>query len=191
MDIGTIKFLVFASVSVWIAYVSRKSILVIGSHGFYRFFAAEAIIALVLFNAEKWFDDPFSPLQIVSWVFLFESLIMLKLGFARIRKAGKPREGGPEERRENDTLLGFEKTTSLVTTGIYKYIRHPMYASLLFLAWGAFLKDVTLSSVCLVAAATMFLDSTAKADEAECIRFFGSSYKEYMTRTKRFLPYIF
>jgi protein-S-isoprenylcysteine O-methyltransferase Ste14 len=39
--------------------------------------------------------------------------------------------------------------------------------------------------------ATLFLIATAKADERECIRFFGVSYQEYMKRTKMFIPYIF
>ena len=36
--------------------------------------------------------------------------------------------------------LAFENTVKLVEVGLYRFIRHPMYASLLLLAWGAFLK---------------------------------------------------
>jgi protein-S-isoprenylcysteine O-methyltransferase Ste14 len=39
--------------------------------------------------------------------------------------------------------------------------------------------------------ATLFLFLTAKADEAECARFFGSSYQAYMQTTKRFVPFLF
>ena len=34
----------------------------------------------------------------------------------------------------------FESTTTLVTAGAYRYIRHPLYESGLMLAWGAALK---------------------------------------------------
>ncbi|MFZ1976565.1 MAG: isoprenylcysteine carboxylmethyltransferase family protein [Bacteroidota bacterium] len=88
-------------------------------------------------------------------------------------------------------MLEFEKTSTLVTSGIYRYIRHPLYASLLFLAWGAFLKDITWFSISLTATATLCLGATAKADEAECVRSFGTSYKEYMSRTKMFIPFFF
>jgi len=37
----------------------------------------------------------------------------------------------------------------------------------------------------------LFLFATAKADEAECIRFFGSSYQAYMKQTKMFVPFLF
>jgi protein-S-isoprenylcysteine O-methyltransferase Ste14 len=37
---------------------------------------------------------------------------------------------------------------------------------------------------------TFFLVLTAKADEDECIHFFGTPYVEYMKHTKMFVPYI-
>src|SRR3989337_275306 len=32
----------------------------------------------------------------------------------------------------------FENTTAIVMLGAYKYIRHPLYASLILFAWGTF-----------------------------------------------------
>jgi len=78
-----------------------------------------------------------------------------------------------------------------VTTGIYRYIRHPLYSSLLLLAWGIFFKLPSLVGGILVITATIFLVLTAKADEAECTKFFGPAYQEYMKRTRRFVPHLF
>jgi protein-S-isoprenylcysteine O-methyltransferase Ste14 len=167
MESGTVKLILFAVVSGGLFAISWKPLRVVGSHGFYRFFASEAILALILVNIGAWFLDPFSILQIVSWVFLFVSLILLEQGVYMILIAGKP-----SNQRQDNTLLKFEKTSSLVTTGIYRYIRHPLYGSLLFLAWGAFLKELTWYSVCLVSVATLCLVATAKADEVECIQYF-------------------
>ncbi len=186
MDTGIIKIFLFAAVSTCIVYISRKSLFMISSHGFYRLFAWEAIAALVLVNIRSWFIDPLSTFQIISWMFLCGSLIVLGLGFFRLRTASKP-----SRRREDETLLEFEKTSTLVTSGIYRYIRHPLYASLLFLAWGAFLKDVSWSSIFLTTTATLCLGAAAKADEAECSRYFGLPYQEYMLRTKMFIPFFF
>jgi protein-S-isoprenylcysteine O-methyltransferase Ste14 len=88
-------------------------------------------------------------------------------------------------------LLAFEKTSSLVTSGIYHYIRHPLYSSLLFLTWGIFFKGLSWPGFLLALAATLFLIATARADEAECIRFFGAPYQAYMKRSKRFVPFLF
>ena len=186
MDSGTLRLTLFAVASCWLVCISRKSLRAARSHGFYRFFAWEAIVALILINSRVWFFDPFSILQILSWLFLIVSLFLLGLGMYLLRVAGKP-----SNQRQDHTLLSFEKTSTLVTSGIYRYIRHPLYGSLLFLAWGAFLKELTWYSVCLVVVATMCLVATAKADEAECVRYFGLCYKEYMSRTKMFVPFLF
>ncbi len=113
------------------------------------------------------------------------SLLFLWQGLSLILRVGKPSTD-----REDETLLRFEKTSVLVTEGLYRYIRHPLYGSLLFLAWGAFLKHPDWYSECLVVVATIFLIATAKAEETECIRHFGSPYVEYMSRTKMFVPYL-
>jgi protein-S-isoprenylcysteine O-methyltransferase Ste14 len=186
MDSGFIKLVLFGIVSGYLWFVSRASLRVVRSHGFYRFFAWEAITALILLNMSMWFSHPFSVFQIVSWILLSVSLYLLGNGIALIRAQGKS-----TAQRQDSSLYDFEKTTALVTSGIYQYIRHPLYGSLLFLAWGVFLKDVTWFSICLAVLATVFLTLTGKADEAECLQYFGASYKDYMVRTKMFIPYIF
>jgi protein-S-isoprenylcysteine O-methyltransferase Ste14 len=182
VDSTVVKLLSFAVISGVILRISWRSLRVAGSHGSYRFFAWEAIVALVLINSATWFSDPRSIRQIVSWCLLLASLVLVALGY-HLLVAGKP-----TSRREDPTLMSFEKTTVLVTTGVYHYIRHPMYGSLMFLAWGVFLKGITWYSVCLVAVATAGLVATAKADEVECVRYFGPSYEAYMKRTKMFVP---
>jgi protein-S-isoprenylcysteine O-methyltransferase Ste14 len=39
--------------------------------------------------------------------------------------------------------------------------------------------------------ATGFLVLTARADEAECVKFFGTAYEDYMKKSKRFIPFLF
>jgi protein-S-isoprenylcysteine O-methyltransferase Ste14 len=87
--------------------------------------------------------------------------------------------------------LSFEKTTALVTTGIYRYIRHPHYSSLLFLDWGIFFKAPSWPGAFLALAASLLLVATARADEAECMRFFGPPYQEFMKQTRMFVPFLF
>jgi protein-S-isoprenylcysteine O-methyltransferase Ste14 len=178
---------IFVLGSAAIIYISRKSLLSPQSHGFYRFFAWECILGLFLLNARFWFTQPLAWNQLMSWILLFVSFIPLGFGVHFLQTQGKQ-----AEKREGDpSLYGFEKTTNLVTSGIYKYIRHPLYCSLLLLTWGIFFKHITLTVVTLAVTATVFLIFTAKADEAECIRFFGNQYQDYMKRSKMFIPYIF
>ena len=180
------QLLVFAIVSAFFIYVSRKSLFRPRSHGFYRFFAWESILALALLNAPHWQENPFSPYQLISWLLLFISIFLVIHGVRLLKAIGKPNENRPDAE-----LLEFEKTTYLVTVGAYKYIRHPLYSSLLFLAWGAFLKDLSLPGLFLALTASFFLLLTAKSDESECLKHFGSGYQTYMLKTKMFIPFLF
>jgi protein-S-isoprenylcysteine O-methyltransferase Ste14 len=99
--------------------------------------------------------------------------------------------GKPDERRVDTSLVAIEKTTELVTEGMYAYIRHPLYSSLLFLACGAFFKRPSWAGGCIAAVASGFLYMTAKVEEAENIAYFGETYEEYMKRTRMFLPFLF
>jgi protein-S-isoprenylcysteine O-methyltransferase Ste14 len=170
-----------------LAWVSRRSLLRPRSHGFYRFFAWEAILGLILLNLSAWFTDWLSWHQIVSWVLLFASLIPLALGVWALRTRGMPEAAS----RHAPDLLAFERTTRLVSAGIYRHIRHPLYCSLLLLGWGVFLKQPGVPEVPLVAAATVLLFITARRDEAECLQQFGSDYRHYMRRTRMFIPLVF
>jgi len=181
-----LKLIVFAGASAGIVYVSWQSLANFRSHGFFRFFAWEAILVLILLNLEFWFHDPFSIHQLVSWPLLLISLFLVVHGMKLLRIAGRP-----DNKRDDAALVGLEKTTQLVTVGAFKYIRHPLYSSLLFLAWGVFFKWPNWLGGGLAAIATVFLVATSKAEEAENIRFFGSAYRDYMKQTKMFVPFLF
>jgi protein-S-isoprenylcysteine O-methyltransferase Ste14 len=181
------QLIIFVACSIPIILISWKSLQNPQSHGFYRFFAWEAILALFALNVPFWFHDPFTWNQIIAWFLLLASLIPLAFGVHSLRTRGRP----VGQRASDPTLLAFEKTTTLVTSGIYRYIRHPLYSSLLLLTWGIFFKSPSWAGIALASASTAFLIATAKADEAECTRFFGHPYQEYMNQTKRFIPYLF
>jgi len=182
-----LQLILFLVASAGIVYVSRASLRTPRSHGFYRFFAWEFILILILLNLEKWFHNPFSVHQIISWLMLLVSLFLVVHGVYLLRTIGKP----DDRRSEDEATIGFEKTTTLVVVGAYKHIRHPLYSSLLFLAWGVFFKDPSWLGGILALAATIFLVVTAKVEEAEDIRFFGPAYQIYRKQTKMFIPFLF
>jgi len=169
-----------------LAYLSRASLAMPGSHGFYRFLAWEAILGLSLLNVDVWFRGPLSWHQLISWPLLVFSAIAVIAGVRLLRQ-----RGAPDGARDDVPLVAFEKTTTLVTTGLYRYIRHPLYSSLLFLAWGIFFKAPSWFGGLLAVAATLFLVATARVEEAENVRFFGPEYEEYKKQTRMFVPFLF
>ncbi len=183
------RLLVFAGVTGALAWISRASLAAPRSHGFYRFFAWECIVALLLLNAVsvvQWFAEPLSPRQLASWLLLVASIVPVILGVRELKIRGRQ----DAARGGDASLLAFEKTTRLVTSGVYRYIRHPMYSSLLLLAWGIFFKRPSWPAAALTLAALGFLAGTAGAEEREDIRYFGEPYRTYRQRTKMFIPFV-
>ncbi len=176
-------FLTGSAVLIWL---SRKPLRHPGSHGFYRFFAWEGILALVVLNRLPWGEQPFSAHQIASWILMSLSIYLVIIGQKALRNHGT----ACAERAEGG-LYEFEKTTTLVTSGIFKHIRHPMYASLLVLAWGAYFQAPSGVGTLVVALTSLFLLLTAKADERECLAFFGEPYAAYMKATRGFIPGVY
>jgi len=171
------RLIIFIILSIGLIIWSWKLLWNRQVHGFYRFFAFESILALILVNIKAWFYNPFSIAQIISWILLFGSIIMAIQGFYLLHKIGRPKQG-------------IEETTTLVNTGIYKYIRHPLYGSLILFACGVFLKDISLLPAGLAMLATTFLAATAIVEERENLQRFGDEYANYMRSTKRFIPFI-
>ncbi|MCK4465123.1 MAG: isoprenylcysteine carboxylmethyltransferase family protein [Bacteroidales bacterium] len=147
-------------------------------HGIYRFFSFESIFILVLLNYPVWFKDPLSLNQIISWILLLSSIFCAFFGFYLLYEKGKP-EGQ------------IENTANLVTSGMYKYIRHPLYLSLMLVGFGILLKNIGFTQIILASINIVFLVFTAKVEEKEMIKKFGNEYLDYMKKTKMFFPYIF
>jgi protein-S-isoprenylcysteine O-methyltransferase Ste14 len=166
---GTIGLIVFS----WKVSIKARRY-----HGVFRFFAFESVLVLVLLNAEWWFEDPLSIRQLISWSLLLASVFPPIHGFILLNKVGKP-QGQMEE------------TTKLIEVGMYKYIRHPMYASLIPGGLGIFLKHVSFLTAALLVIVLVSAYLTAKVEEKELIERFGDDYVQYMKRTRMFIPFVF
>lgn len=145
---------------------------------FPRFLAFESILSLVFLNAETWFVDPLSWNQLISWIFLAGSLALAGGGFYLIKTRGNPSRD-------------LEETTTLITTGLYRYIRHPLYGSLMAFSMGIFLKDPSVIGSVLVLSTVLGAVMTARIEEKHNLERFGRDYQVYIETTKRFIPFIY
>jgi protein-S-isoprenylcysteine O-methyltransferase Ste14 len=87
--------------------------------------------------------------------------------------------------------LRIREGHTLVTNGIYHWIRHPAYLGLILIVLGI---PVLLSSV--LGFLVMFLVvplllHRIKLEEAMLIGQFGAKYEEYMSQSKRLIPFLY
>jgi len=181
-----IELIAFGILRVIIIAFSWHVLFNVKAHGFYRFLAWECMAWLAVNNYKYWFDNAFSVYQIISWLLLLYASFLIIVGVILMKTKGKA-----DTSREDNSLYAFERTTELIETGLYKYIRHPLYGSLVFLTWGIYFKNVASVQLLIVSVlATIFLFATAMIEEKENIKFFGEKYRDYMKRSKMFVPYI-
>lgn len=171
------SFLIFVLGTILlILFTWRFSIPTKRYHGLYRLFAFESILLLVILNVPVWFVEPLVWNQIISWIFLLLSIVFAGWGFLLLSIIGKPKGD-------------LENTTKLVEVGLYRFIRHPLYASLLFLGTGIFLKNISIVTTTLAFINFIALIATAKREEKEMLEKFGEEYIMYMQKTKMFIPF--
>jgi protein-S-isoprenylcysteine O-methyltransferase Ste14 len=126
-------------------------------------------ILLLYFTGGLFVYDPVViALQILAAALMFWA----RITFGRRSFHAQPTEGG------------------LVTTGPYKYIRHPIYSAVLLFAWSGLLANFTLISLCfdLVLLAGTFARIFC---EEHLVRTQYPEYNEYAERTKRLIPFLF
>ena len=77
----------------------------------------------------------------------------------------------------------------LVTTGPYRYIRHPIYASVLYFAWAGILGNPTLMNIALGCGMIVGAWMRIIAEERLVVTKYPE-YAEYGSRTKRVIPFL-
>ena len=96
--------------------------------------------------------------------------------------------GGPDMA----TVIDNRGAETLVTDGLYGYVRHPMYSSFILfaVAQALLLQNWIAGPIGLVAIAILFFLRVPR-EEQMMIETFGQSYREYMRRTARIVPWVY
>jgi protein-S-isoprenylcysteine O-methyltransferase Ste14 len=80
----------------------------------------------------------------------------------------------------------------LVTTGVFQYIRHPHYTSLLIIGFGLALFFNSIASLIIAAIAIPIMMISVIDEEKYLIEQYGSEYEEFMKKTQwRIIPKVF
>jgi protein-S-isoprenylcysteine O-methyltransferase Ste14 len=134
----------------------------------------------VISNAPQFANYPFRPWQAWLGAAVFAASLWL---FHRTHK---------ELGRNWSVTLEVREQHALVTTGVYRRVRHPMYSAfwLWALAQALLLPNWIAGPAGLIGFGTLFLLRVGR-EEALMIETFGEEYRRYMARSWRLLPGIY
>jgi methanethiol S-methyltransferase len=93
------------------------------------------------------------------------------------------------------TFLGIQQLSStpdnsseLTKTGLYRYIRHPLYTSGLALIW--LIPRMTVNLLAINLPLTAYILIGATLEERKLIKEFRQAYKDYIISTPMFIPFL-
>lgn len=116
-----------------------------------------------------WQGDPhFSPLHILSYIFIGGGFILLSSAWEKLYKA--------------------QRQHKLATTGLYAHIRHPQYVGFVAIMFGFLLQWPTLVTLGMFPVLVFMYARLAKIEEKQMEKEFGSEYKLYVSKTPAFIP---
>jgi protein-S-isoprenylcysteine O-methyltransferase Ste14 len=110
-------------------------------------------------------------LSLQAAAFLLMIWARITFGLRSFHAAANPTEGG------------------LVTTGPYRYVRHPIYAAILLFVWVAVVANWSLTNAAFGAVATAMLFLRMICEET-LVRQRYPEYDAYARRTKRVIPFV-
>jgi methanethiol S-methyltransferase len=88
-------------------------------------------------------------------------------------------------------LRHLSPAQSLVTTGLNRYVRHPLYFSLVLLMSGYLLHSGTDTHLAVFVVVLAYLIIGSRLEERKLEATYGDAYRAYQQRVRRLVPFIF
>jgi len=90
--------------------------------------------------------------------------------------------------RKSEAVVFHNEAGRVIDSGVYGYVRHPLYLGLLLIILGFSISTLSVLSLAVWAALFLFLDRMAAYEEADLTRLLGKPYVDYMKRVSKWLP---
>ena len=87
-------------------------------------------------------------------------------------------------------LAQIHRAKGLITTRIYRYIRHPQYTGILLFTFGWLVHWPSIVMLVLWPILIVMYAWLAKQEEKQALEEYGEDYIVYAKRTKRFIPFV-
>lgn len=84
-------------------------------------------------------------------------------------------------------LTGREQTPELVTHGIYRYMRHPLYTGSMLVLW--LMPSMSVNWFAFILGISLYFIIGARYEERKLETYFGKRYTDYKANTPAFMPF--
>jgi protein-S-isoprenylcysteine O-methyltransferase Ste14 len=141
-----------------------------------RFVTAQFALLLLVFFVPELFSRFAFPLWLAWAVIVFGVVLMLVAasGLGRnLTSLPKPRDDG-----------------TLVTTGVFGVVRHPIYSALMLIAFGSALARGSVTALAVAVALAVLLEFKSRLEESLLSARFAE-YASYRARVKKFVPGVY
>ena len=92
----------------------------------------------------------------------------------------------------HNVLFGKNTLESrVITDGVFAYVRHPLYLSILLTYLGFVFGTMSLLSLVLWVCYVILFDKMASFEEADLVRMFGEKYVDYQNSVPKWIPRLF
>jgi protein-S-isoprenylcysteine O-methyltransferase Ste14 len=85
-------------------------------------------------------------------------------------------------------ILGRESSPGLVTNGLYRWMRHPLYTAGLLFLW--LTPEMTVNRLVFYTCVTLYILIGAYFEERKLVREFGKEYEDYRAKTPMLVPFL-
>jgi protein-S-isoprenylcysteine O-methyltransferase Ste14 len=84
----------------------------------------------------------------------------------------------------------LKENHELITSGLYAYVRHPIYSGVLLMALGTALMTGMVSAIVFFLAVAAYIAYKASQEEQLLTKHFPDEYRAYKSRVKALIPYV-
>jgi len=86
--------------------------------------------------------------------------------------------------------MSIKENAELITSGPYKYIRHPIYAGVILAMLGSALVGDAVWLIAIIIFLPYFILVSARKEEQNMTKLFPAEYPEYKKKTKMVIPFV-
>ena len=157
---------------IWVAIIFGWIIPVVRVHQFYEIYMACGIgifFSLIVLGLMVWKEDQVAPVAYLGCVLYVPAAALVASSFISLKRKGKPQSG-------------WEPTTMLIDSGVYRVVRHPLYLGSATFTVGIMLIVQSIPSTVLGLVAIFCFWMVSRKEDKFNVDKFGDAYRQYMRK---------